>query len=251
MKNLVVKDRTTQLLISFSGMDGSGKSTQIRNLCDELVAAGFPVAEFAFWDHVVAFSGVRAGFSHKFLKSDGRVGAPGRPAHRNDKNARAWYLILGRSILYLLDAFKLRLAVKRAARTAGVVVFDRYIYDQLATLSMDSHSARAYARLVLSIVPRPDVAFVLDAIPEEARERKPEYPLDFLHKYRRSYLQLGALARLDVIPPMSTEEVRLDILKRVERYFRLGTAGVIESREAPQPTSSIKTTLPEGTAHIH
>ena len=247
---VVVSDGNAPLLISFSGMDGSGKSTQIRNLCDELVAAGFPVAELAFWDHVVAFSGVRAGFSHKFLKSDGRVGVPGRPAQRNDKNARAWYLTLGRSVLYLLDALKLRLAVKRAARSARVIVFDRYIYDQLATLSMDSHLARAYAGLVLSIVPRPDVAFVLDAIPEEARERKPEYPLDFLHKYRRSYLQLGDLAHLVVVPPLSPEEVRLEILKQVERCLRLDTARVVESGEAPRPTSTKTTPLPEGTVHI-
>src|SRR6266550_4420654 len=121
------------VLISFSGMDGSGKSTQIETLCCQLVDAGIPVMRLAFWDNVVGLSKWRAAFSHKFLKSEARV-----------------------------------------------IVFDRYIYDQLATLPLEYAAARAYARWVLSFVPKPDVAYLLDAEPEVARERKPEYPVDFL-----------------------------------------------------------------------
>jgi len=61
-------------------MDGSGKSTQIETLCCQLVDAGIPVMRLAFWDNVVGLSKWRAAFSHKFLKSDGRVGEPGKPA---------------------------------------------------------------------------------------------------------------------------------------------------------------------------
>jgi thymidylate kinase len=213
------------VLISFSGMDGSGKSTQILNLQDALLAAGIPVKNLAFWDHVAAFPGARANFSHKFLKSDGKVGTPERPAQRNDKNARTWYLTTARVLLYAVDAFKLRRVVKQAqANFDGVIIFDRYIYDQLATMSLDSPLARAYAHLVLKIVPRPDVAYVLDAVPEEARKRKPEYPLDFLHKYRRSYIQLQELAHLDLVPAMALEDVRTAILKKLERCIKLEAA---------------------------
>jgi thymidylate kinase len=112
-----------------------------------------------------------------------------------------------------------------------VIIFDRYIYDQLATMSLDNALARAYARLILQIVPRPDVSYVLDAIPEEARRRKPEYPLDFLHKYRHSYLQLQKLAHLDLIGAMPLEDVRTAILKKLERCIKL---------EAAQPHYSLE-----------
>ena len=223
-----VSERSEPILISFSGMDGAGKTTQIQNMCDEFAAAGIPVLQLAFWDNVVAFAGARANFSHKFLKSDGRVGVPGKPAKRNDKNARAWYLTIGRAFLYSVDALKLRRIVKQAqARFTGVIVFDRYIYDQLATLPLDNPLVRAYARLILKVVPRPDMPYLLDAIPEEARERKPEYPLDFLYKYRRSYLQLHDLADLALIEPMAQGEARIAILKKLERCERFGG---VESR---------------------
>jgi hypothetical protein len=44
----------------------------------------------------------------------------------------------------------------------------------------------------------------LDADPEAARARKPEYPLEFLHSSRRCYFQLAEMLRhMTVIPPLS------------------------------------------------
>ena len=204
-------------------MDGSGKSTQIDNLCNQLTEAGLPFVRLAFWDNVVAFPRWRAGFSHKFLKSDGGVGAPGKPVNRNDKNNRAWYLILARSALFVFDVLNLRRVVaKTRANGNHIIVFDRYIFDQLATLPLEHAWARAYARLIMKLVPRPDVAYLLDADPEVARERKPEYPLEFLYKYRRSYLCLRDIAGLTLIEARPQDEVRMAISKKLQQCVPLG-----------------------------
>src|SRR5947209_18063993 len=93
------------VLLSFSGMDGSGKSTQIDHLCNQLIDAGLPFVRLAFWDNVVAFPRWRAGFSHKFLRSDGGMGALGNRLNRNDKNNGAGYLFLVRSVLFVFAVF--------------------------------------------------------------------------------------------------------------------------------------------------
>jgi thymidylate kinase len=205
------------LLISFSGIDGAGKSTQIEKLRRYLEDANLPVRSLTFWDDVAVFSGLRAGFSRYVLQSDGTVGSPERPAKRRDKNAQSWPLLLGRSVVYLLDVIKLRRVVREARSHASVVIFDRYIYDQLAALPLESRLARAYTRLVLGIAPRLDLSYLLDAVPEDARVRKPEYPLEFLRKNRSSYLRLRSMAELDLIPAADASSVHDVVIEQFKK----------------------------------
>ena len=175
------------LLVSFSGIDGAGKSTQIDNLRSQLAAAGYRTCLRAFWDNVVVLSRYREGFVHKVYKSERGIGAPGKPVARRDKNVRKWYLTLMRHALYLLDAMRLLWVVMRARRSrAEVIIMDRYIYDEWANLPLGNPLSRFYIRLVHGLVPHPDIAYLLDADPEAAHRRKPEYPVDFMRECRQS-----------------------------------------------------------------
>ncbi|HZW50317.1 MAG TPA: hypothetical protein VFF05_00520, partial [Rudaea sp.] len=95
-------------LVSFSGLDGAGKTTQIENLRSYLEARGLRTRLLAFWDDVVVLSRYREGFVHKVFKSERGIGAPGKPVNRRDKNVRGWHVNLARHGLYLLDALHLR-----------------------------------------------------------------------------------------------------------------------------------------------
>src|SRR6201996_4196778 len=170
----------TPLLISFSGVDGSGKSTQIDNLRNALHAVGLKTGLLAFWDNVVVGVKYREGFVHKVYKSERGIGAPGKPVNRRDKNMRGWHLTLARHFLYLLDAIHLCRVVARAKRKSGadVIILDRYIYDELSNLNLRNPLSRAFINFVHSFVPRPDIAYLLDADPVAAYARKPEYPVE-------------------------------------------------------------------------
>ena len=208
------------LLITFSGIDGAGKSTQIEKLREYLTRQGLPVRILTFWDNVAVLSSMRSGFSRKVLQSDGQVGSPDKPANRNDKNTRSLPLLIGRSLLHLADVFRLRKIIRRerAAGSDGVIIFDRYIYDQLAALPMHHRLARAYARFVLGLAPSTDVSYLLDAVPEEARARKPEYPIDFMRQYRSSYLELRQFAPLSLISAGDPDTVHTAIVARLNAF---------------------------------
>ena len=220
------------LLITFSGIDGSGKSTQIEKLREYLGVEGIPVRQLAFWDQVAVFRRARSGFSRHVLQSDGSVGSPERPAARRDKNLQSWPLFVGRTALHLIDVINLRRVVKRERAQEGVIIFDRYIYDQLAALPIERWWARMFARLLLQIAPKADLSFVLDAIPEEARARKPEYPLEFMRKYRSSYLELQALAGLELIAAGDPQDVHSAV---VECFNQL----LANRRGAPEMESAV------------
>lgn len=206
------------ILISFSGMDGAGKSTQIDNLKSVAQQQGLKVTVLTFWDNVVMLSRYREGFVQKVFKSESGIGAPGKPVNRRDKNVRGWHMNLVRHGLYSLDAAHLPLVLNRAARSgADVIIMDRYIHDELANLPLSNSLTRTYIKTVARLVPRPDIAFVLDADPDLAYARKPEYPLDFLHKVRASYMDLAnLLGTITVVPALSLPEAK----RVVELSFR-------------------------------
>ena len=216
------------LLVSFSGLDGSGKSTQIENLRSYFHGQGLSTTVLAFWDDVVVLSRYREGFVHKVYGSERGIGAPDRPVNRRDKNVRKWYLSILRHGLYLLDALHLVRVVGRARRSrADVIIMDRYIYDELANLPLSNALTRFFVRMVMTFVRKPDVSYLLDADPEAARARKPEYPLDFLHTCRKSYFSLADLVGgITVIPPLplpdakrEVERAAADALAKKQRGF--------------------------------
>lgn len=200
-------------LISFSGLDGSGKSTQIANLREFLHAQGLTTSLLAFWDNVVVLTKYREGFVHRVYGSEKGIGAPDKPVNRRDKNVRKWYLSIIRQGLYFFDALHLVRVLARARRSGSdVIIMDRYIYDELANLPLSNGLTKLFIRMVTAFVPKPDVAYILDADPEAARARKPEYPVDFLHTCRNAYMQLASmLGTLTVIPPLPLEEAKREV----------------------------------------
>jgi thymidylate kinase len=207
-------------LITFSGIDGAGKTTQIEYLASSLQEQGLRVQRLSFWDDVAVWSNMRSGVGQRTAKTSG-AGETAEPSFspRNNKHIRKWYLTGARLGFYMLDAMRLRwlLTTPRATRF-DVIIFDRYIYDQIANFYSRSFAARFYSKMLLSQTPTPDLAFIIDASPSAAFARKAEYPLDFVVKNRQTFLDLGEIVpQLIIISPAAAEEVRREIDLHVRR----------------------------------
>jgi thymidylate kinase len=205
------------LLVSFSGIDGAGKSTQIANLRSSLEQAGLRVKVITFWEDIATLKRIREGAGQKLFKGDKGVGTPDAPIHRRDKNVRSPLMTLIRLGIYLLDAISLSTIANKALRSeADVVIFDRYLYDELANLDLQNAIARAYIRAIIELVPRPQIRFLLDADPAQARARKPEYPLQFLYRSRASYLKLSELlGSITIIRPKALDQAKMEVVTNV------------------------------------
>ncbi len=202
-------EKSKPLLVSFSGIDGAGKTTQIDNLIAWLKSAGLRIRLVQFWDDVAALRSLREVTGHALFRGEKGVGSPDRPVNRRDKNVQSWYMLPVRIVLCSLDALGLASVIARIRRKpdADVVIFDRYLYDQLANMDVNNRIARMYVRFILRLIPHPDIAYLLDADPIEARARKPEYPLEFLVGNRARYLAVGKIAGMKVIHAGTPEEV--------------------------------------------
>jgi thymidylate kinase len=210
-------DRKSALVVSFSGIDGAGKSTQIAMLRTCLAEAGLSSSLLTFWNDIVVFSGLRERSSHLIFRGEQGVGSPDKPIVRRDKDVQSFPVMLLRMFLYLLDALYLCIAVRRARRgNADVTIFDRYIYDELANLPLSRWWACLYVGFLLRLAPRPDIAYLVDADPVMATKRKPEYPYEFVEKNRAAYLELGRLSGgITVIAPTSIVEAQWRVVEEL------------------------------------
>lgn len=207
-------------VVSFSGIDGAGKSTQIEALCRFLDGCGRRWKLYTFWDDVAAFSRFRENSSVRWFKGDKGVGSPERPIERRDKNVSSWPVVLFRLFVYAVDALRLRLVLRAGySRTTDVVIFDRYLYDEWANLPFGRLAVRIYIRLASCIVRKPDIAILLDADPLAAHRRKPEYPLEFARRNREAYLTVARLVEMTVIPAGPVEETTQSITATLRARF--------------------------------
>jgi thymidylate kinase len=218
------------MLISFSGLDGAGKSTLIAWLQAHLEQQGVRVAVFHMNDHIGIHAYARM-LRDAVLRGRNRLHARsktnGRPAAKHSANgntpeaaarrdarsstptgrwqstakrihdAIVWNHAL-RTALYPLDLliFLLYRAWFERVRQR-VVIMDRYFYDTLVDLSA-SRSARTL-RLLQRLTPTPALAVLLDISPEESFARKGEYSVPYLRRRHVAYHQ--------VLPRVSTHLV--------------------------------------------
>ncbi len=202
-------------LIVLSGVDGAGKSTQIRLLRDHLEAQALTVATlWCRWDPLLAKPAVGLLGLLARSRRPGRVRAARRPDVRRSIRARilrhrtAW--IAWRALMVVDYGMRLAPAVRRARRVNDVVLLDRYWHDVMVDFSFGGplHEPPALLRRLL---PQADGIVILDVPEAIALERKAE-TADALYLSERRRLYREAAERYEAVivdaAPASAEVFR-------------------------------------------
>lgn len=184
------------VFIVFEGIDGSGKSTHIKLLAEELRGRGLSVLETS-------------------EPSKDRIGTFIREyAERNGDR----FTLETETLLFAADRYEhVRQVIAPALKRGMVVISDRYFYSSIAyqgATGIDLDWIREMNRFA----PRPDLGILLDILPESSLERvndraKTVFEVsDYLRKVRDIYLGMverGELVRVEA--DRSRSEVGDDI----------------------------------------
>jgi thymidylate kinase len=208
--------------IAILGLDGSGKSTLARHIKKSLgCSKPFMDVKIAHW---------RPEFFH-----NSRNMSPVIEPHGKSKRGTILSMAkLGFLVLDWLFGFWQCVLLPRAK--GQLVIFDRHYVDLLVDPRRYRYGAPAWiARLVSTLIPKPDLFILLDLPAEAAHSRKPEVPLDEARRLRQRYLDLTqGLANghvVDAVRPIGevvgeVEEIILTELQK-QTAARMCRAGLL------------------------
>jgi thymidylate kinase len=227
-------------IVSLSGLDGAGKSSQATALQATLQKLGVDCAiEWMPLGHSARNPTLRrikrsaaGALSLARRRRPGPQSSNGsRPAaatnptrslrQRSELVTQGWVTIVA-----LIQALQHRRAARRHRGTGRIVIFDRYTLDSAAQLRFfygASHRFRFQKRLVRLVSPQPRMSFLLDVPPETAMVRKElQYTLDEVREQTQLYREELAglrVRRLDGERPQAelSDEIARAIWQEVGR----------------------------------
>jgi len=178
------------LLISFSGVDGAGKSTQIRRVSKYLrgqkkkVFVTEMMFGYSFLKPLV-----------KFLRSATKS-SDGGPVRRNVNNRlyELWFVLAFVDIWY---SYLFR--VKPLVEKNDFVVADRFYTDIWANLLFYGYIPQWAFVFFIKLLPRSEKAFILLESPEVGQKRSSEFPLSYYRQQSAIYSKLAGLTKCFVI----------------------------------------------------
>lgn len=215
-------------VITFSGLDGAGKSTLIDWLRGELEQRDQPVTVLRMSDGVGVYAGLR-GLRDMLQRWIGRGNghALDRPRWAGPPPAGGLVGLLDRirgtilwnkplrRALYLLD-IPIFLAIRfYVARLKGrVLLIDRYFYDTLVDVADEGRWF--WVRLLERLTPAPDVSVFLDVSPEESYARKGEYGVAYLARRSAAYRHIAPLVPSAlVLPNANLDDTRRALMRAI------------------------------------
>ena len=217
------------MLITLSGLDGSGKTTLIQALRSALETRNHAVV-VCHMNHDIglfaAAQAVRRRLSRRGTRlAPGapppapRAGEPGPDFLRRLRYALVWNKPL-RRVLYLGDLLIFLLFRFYVERVRGrVLIMDRYFYDTLVDVT--GPRGGRWARLLARITPTPSVPVLLDVSPEEAFARKREYSVEYLARRSAAYRSVfDRLPSAVVIDPRDVSRAAADLGSLVAARWR-------------------------------
>jgi len=213
------------LIVCFTGVDGSGKSTHARSLMNHLETKGYACkyvwgASRPILSYVFLILTRFLGYWQKTQRDAYTDPLQYAPMLLRHKLAKLWFL-------FLFADFQMRTLLEMGwSLLAGrLVVCDRYFYDSLMDLEVSCIFSEKYATILSRTMPKPLIVFLMDAPPSLTSKRR-DFSFDELSAKRNAFLKLSKIFPFIVVDSSrglldNQMEIRTITEKRLQGRVRL------------------------------
>ncbi len=202
--------------ITFSGVDGSGKSTQLALFREKLEQEGNKVAYF----HAVEFSLANTLF--RFLKNEQHF----EPGKEKAVTKASWFSTVLRVEFLFIDMLRFSL-LKNSLKRQGYdyLLSDRSFYDSIINISYLAHRISGQVWPLHQMIdflartaPKSDLGFYFDVSPETimTRARVPEQGINYLRDKMHLFQERTSEWNLIII---DAEQNQKNILDEIEKNY--------------------------------
>jgi len=188
-----------RLLICFTGIDGTGKTTHATKIVERFKSMGIP-SQYVWcnWDPKISLPFM----AFIYLVTGGYRR---KDYHKSRILRKIWnYIVIFDFLCIYLFKVKIPLLIGKN------VVCDRYVYDMVADLMYDGLYNEKASKILLKLIPEPDLTFMLDVPEEISGSRKSDTKhavnikesddaIDYLRIHRKAYLGIAESLNIPVI----------------------------------------------------
>ena len=191
-------------LISFSGIDGAGKSTQIKLLADYLRRKGFKVYV------------TESMFSYFLLKPIINIlrrithSPTAGPVRRNSHLLLKLWFIFAFIDIWASYWFK----IANLLSNYDIVISDRFYTDLWANIFYYGYCPTWAFQMIIKLLPKADLAIFLSVDPKNVFKREMEFPNDYYYEQQKIYIRLSQLIEFKTIDANSKPETVFMNIKR-------------------------------------
>lgn len=219
-----------RLLICFTGIDGSGKTTVAKRLTESLKEKDLPVV-YVYGRLKLFLTKPLMFIGNKLFLRDHNITENYVKYSGKKKNLFSKHKFIQKIYLYvmLIDyLLQLLLKIKIPLMSGKVIVCDRYIYDTIITdvaVDMNFSNKEVFSLLdkCFLLIPKPDITFLVDVHEDVAYSRKDDVAdVKYLKDRRYIYLQVARYHNMAIIDGNNKpDEVFAECVERLENEFDL------------------------------
>jgi len=209
-----------RILVCFTGMDGTGKTSHATKLVKRFKKMGIP-CQYVWCNWVP-----RVSYPFMALVYLVTGGYRRKDYHKSKILRKFWnYLVIPDFLWIYFFKVKIPLLVGKN------VVCDRYVYDLIASLTYDGLYNEKASKILLKLIPKPDLVFMLD-VPEEVSDlrkgdtkdavniKDSDNAIDYLKIHRNDYLQIAQSLGIPVVDATREfDELHEEIYKQVLQTY--------------------------------